>query len=123
MDDKCTNCIHRVNSGMGDYTCVLLDDGKKCKFQRNLGPEDMFKALYMLLYQLGGEVSIGRDDFNKFDDSMRVEMSFEDNRYVLETSHKPPVPKPKSKIIGAGPKNVIKGPHYVLVPKSNHRNN
>lgn len=112
---KCDECIWQLEE-TGSCTNDKVDDvgEENCKgFEQKtpqLQPEDAFKALYMLIYNLGGEVSIPRASFDKMTDDMKILPSYDHatKEFILETSFKPPklirnrglvIPKKKKLII------------------------
>lgn len=96
---KCDECeweSEETGSCMNDSTEEVDIGTENCKgFKQKtpqLEPEDAFKALYMLIYNLGGEVSIPKASFDKMTDDMKILLSYdpESKRFILETSFKPP---------------------------------
>lgn len=88
---NCEECIWQ-----DDITNACTNDAEECvegsSFVKALGPEDMFKTLFMLIYNLQGNIDFSREDLDKVTDEMKVEMSYDGKkkRYVLQTSPQPP---------------------------------
>ncbi len=109
---NCNECIwqsEETGTCMNDKVDIVGEENCKGFEQKTpqLKPEDAFKALYMLIYSLGGEVSIPKASFGKMTDDMKILPSYdqESKRFVLETSFKPPeikrargIIKPKRKL-------------------------
>jgi hypothetical protein len=107
MAERCEECIW-TNEQTG---CCTIDDdcidgGKFEQKTPQLGPEEMFKVVYMLIYSLGGEISIPKESFDKFKNDMKVLPSWDEKakRFVLETSHKPKDKRKEPKLILTGGK-------------------
>lgn len=96
---KCEECeweSEETGSCMND----TVEEGEigtdNCKGFKQKTPqlesEDMFKALYMLIYNLGGEIEISKKSFDKMTDDMKILPSYdaENKKFILETSFKPP---------------------------------
>jgi len=81
-----------------DTGACTNDEGTDCRCELfepatpQLEPEDMFKAFYMILYNLGGEIDISMDSFAKVTENMNILSSYcqETGKFTLETSYKPP---------------------------------
>lgn len=88
---KCEECIYQ-----DDITNACTNDDEECvegsSFVKALGPEDMFKVLYMLIYNLQGNVDFNREDLDEVTDEMKIKPNYdaEKKRYVLETEPQPP---------------------------------
>lgn len=98
-EEKCDECVSQSEEIGSCMDSTIEEDEigtENCSgfVQKTpqLEPEDAFKALYMLIYNLGGEVSIPKASFDKMTDDMRILPSYDQatKRFVLETSFKPP---------------------------------
>ena len=87
QSEETGTCMNDKVDNIGEENCSDFEQKTP-----QLGPEDAFKALYMLIYNLGGEVSIPKASFDKMTDDMNILPSYdqESKRFVLETSFKPP---------------------------------
>lgn len=114
MDEKCEECLW-----CDDITGACTSE-EECiegnAFVKELGPEEMFKALYMLLYTCGGEMSVPCKAFEQVDDTMKILPSYDvkNKSYVLETSHKPPPPK-----LIKVPNKILRRNRKLIVPGGN----
>jgi hypothetical protein len=90
------SCMNSKVDDVGEENCSGFEQKTP-----QLEPEDMFKVLYMLIYELGGEISISRESLGKVTEAMKILPSYdaETKRFVLETSFKPPKIKRKRGIV------------------------
>lgn len=121
-EDKCQECYYQdeTTGACEQDECV---DGDK--FARALGPEDMYKALYYLIYNMpftiqkhvmagtipkGSFASFPAEAFDNFKDNMKVLIDYdpEKKRYTLETSE-----QPKAQLILV-PKKMLKRRKLIL---------
>lgn len=86
---ECEGCIYQddITNACANDEC---EDGSG--FVKALDAEDMFKVLFMLIYNLQGSVDFSREDLDNVTDGMKLEPSYdaEKKRYVLETKPQPP---------------------------------
>ena len=100
-----TNCEKCLWDGQGGCTNSEDDIGDlDCKgfaAVPELRPEDMYKLLFMLMYNLGGQIDICKDEIDRWDDNQTVDIGYdrESGRFTLTTNPLPPEP---SKIIVNG---------------------
>lgn len=90
MPEECENCFWNDDiTGSCTNSEVECVDGSA--FVKGLGPEEMFKVLYMLIFSLGGQVDFPVNALEKFDDEMKLELSYDQQRkrYIIDTSIKP----------------------------------
>lgn len=122
---KCNECIHE-NEDTGSCMSGTVTEAEvgtdNCSgFEQKtpeLGPEDMFKALYMTIFSLGGEISIPKKSFDKFADDMKILPSYDaaTKRFILETSFKPPAIKRKRGIIKLNKQVIGKRDQGIIMP-------
>ena len=92
---KCNECVWQ-----SEETGSCTNDAEECvegsSFVKALEPEDMFKVLFMLIYNLQGNIDFSREELDKVTDEMKIKPSYdpEEKKYVLQTSPQPP-PSPQ----------------------------
>jgi len=97
-------CMNDKVDDVGEENC----EGFEQKTPQ-LGPEDVFKVLYMLIYNLGGEIEISKKSFDKMTDEMKILPSYDpqSKKFILETSFQPPKIQRRRGIIQPNRKLII----------------
>lgn len=90
-EDLCNTCVFNDDETGACNNGEDLCDGNSSGFVKNLGPEDLFKFFYMLLFSTNGEMSVPIEALAMVTDEMKVLTSYDrkHKRWVIETSIQP----------------------------------
>ena len=132
-EDNCEGCYCQ-----DDQTGACTNDGAECidgsEFVKDLTPEDMYKALYLLIYSMPFTIqkhvmegTIPEQSFagipvevlEKFDEErQKILISYdrENKRFILETSQQPEKMKP---ILVKVPKKILRRRQKLFIPGQN----
>lgn len=87
----CEDCYYK-----DEITGSCTNDAEECvdenQFVKALGPEDMFKILFMLIYKLGGEIEVTAKSLENEELKIEHEYDPKSKKYILTTKPQPPKP-------------------------------
>lgn len=109
---NCEGCYYQ-----DEVTGACTNDAEECvdgdQFVKALGPEDMFKTLFMVIYNLGGELEVSVKELED-ETEMKIEHRYDPKtrRFIMTTNPQPPKPtlikvpkklmKPRKRLIYPG---------------------